>query len=151
MDPTLEFQFEVCAMVGAAMELGETARGRRRIIPIERGIVTGPKLSGTVLPGGADWQLIRTDGVAEIEARYTIRAHDGALISVVNRGLRHGPPEVMRKLIAGERVDPAAYYFRTAPVFEVAAGPHDWLMRSLFLGVGIREPREVRIQVFAWK
>jgi hypothetical protein len=145
----LQFQFEVRANVAEAMELGETARGRRRIIPIERGVVVGPKLSGTVLAGGADWQNIRRDGVAEIEARYTIQTDDGAFISVVNRGLRHGPPEIMRRLMAGDPVDPHSYYFRTAPIFDVAVGPYDWLTRSLFIGVGIRDPREVRIKVFA--
>jgi hypothetical protein len=149
MEAGLEFVFEVRAEVGQPVKLGETPHGRRRIIPIARGTVSGPRLSGAVLSGGADWQLIRADGVAEIEARYTIQADDGALISVVNRGLRHGPPEVMRRLIAGEKVDPESYYFRTAPVFEVAAGPHDWLMRSLFVGAGIREPHDVRIKVFA--
>jgi hypothetical protein len=121
MTAMLQFRFEVYADVSPAIELGETVHGRRRIIPIERGTVTGPSLTGILLRGGADWQLIRNDGVAEIEARYTIRASDGTLISVVNRGLRHGPPEIMSRLIAGEPVDPSSYYFRTAPVFEVAA------------------------------
>lgn len=149
MKSDLEFVFEVQGKVSQAIELGETPLGRRRIIPIDDGTVVGPRLNGAVLPGGADWQLIRRDGVAEIEARYTLRADDGAIISVVNRGMRHGPPDVMRRLIAGEAVDPNSYYFRTAPVFEVATGPHDWLMRSLFVGVGVRLPEEVRIRVFA--
>ncbi len=149
MVPELEFVFEVEAKVGAPLELGQTALGRRRVIPIESGIVRGPRLSGVVLPGGADWQIIRADGVAQIEARYTLRADDGALISVVNVGLRHGPPEIMQKLIAGEEVDPASYYFRTTPVFEVAPGPHDWLGRSVFIGVGTRLPRDVRIRIYA--
>lgn len=145
----LEFFFEVQARVNAAIELGETPLGRRRIIPIESGIVSGPRLSGVVIPGGADWQLIRPDGVAEIEARYTLRTDDGVLISVINRGLRHGPPEVMRRLIAGEEVPPDQYYFRTTPTFEVAVGPHDWLNRTVFVGTGARYPSQVRIRIFA--
>jgi hypothetical protein len=148
MASDLTFVFELRASVGQPIELGTVPLGRRRVIPIEAGTVDGPRLAGVVLPGGADWQLIRADGVAEIEARYTIRSSDGTMISVVNRGLRHGPPEIMHKLIAGEPVDPSSYYFRTAPVFEVGAGPHEWLTRSLFVGVGIREPKEVKIKVF---
>lgn len=149
MTPTLEFAFEVEAKVGAPLELGQAPLGRRRVIPIESGVVRGPRLNGVVLPGGADWQIIRADGVAQIEARYTLRAEDGALISVVNAGLRHAPPEIMQRLIAGQPVDPNSYYFRTSPVFEVAAGPHEWLTRSIFVGVGIRNPADVRIRVFA--
>ena len=149
MDPELKFVVEVEAKVGAPMALGQTPIGRRRVIPIESGIVRGPRLNGIVLPGGADWQIIRADGVAQIEARYTLRADDGTVISVVNSGLRHGPPEIMQRLIAGEEVDPASYYFRTTPVFEVASGAHDWLSRSVFVGVGMRHPRDVRIRVFA--
>jgi hypothetical protein len=149
MDSKLEFVFEIEAKVGAPLELGQTPLGRRRVIPIESGVVRGPGLNAIVLPGGADWQIIRADGIAQIEARYTIQADDGALISVVNCGLRHGPPEIMQRLIAGEEVDPASYYFRTTPVFEVASGPHDWLCRSVFVGVGTRHPCDVRIRVFA--
>jgi hypothetical protein len=150
MAPDLEFVFEVQAAVGGVpVELGETSLGRRRIIPISNGAVAGPRLNGAILPGGVDWQLIRPDGVAEIEARYVLQATDGALISVVNRGLRHGPPEIMQHLIEGQPVDSGAYYFRTTPEFEVAAGPHDWLTRSIFIGIGVREPKEVRIWVFS--
>lgn len=149
MDIDLEFAFEIRAKVAKAIELGDTPHGRRRVVPIVAGTVSGPHLSGAIPSGGTDWQLIRSDGVAEIEARYTIQANDGGLISVVNCGLRYGPPEVIRRLIAGEVVDPNAYYFRTSPTFEVAAGPHNWLMRTLFIGVGIRLPDEVRIKVFA--
>ena len=111
--------------------------------------MTGPRLRGSVLPGGADWQVIRSDGVAELEARYTLRADDGGLIVVVNRGLRHGPEAVMQKLIAGEPVDPAAYYFRCAPVFETAAPAHQCLTRTVFVASGARHPDRVEISVFA--
>lgn len=118
MTIALDFAFGLRVRVAPALELGETQGGRRRIVPITGGSVAGPKLSGRVLSGGADWQIIRADGTAELEARYTLEAADGALISVLNRGLRHGPPDVIAKLAAGEPVDPAAYYFRCTPVFE---------------------------------
>jgi len=145
----LDFAFALKVTVAPALELGETPQGRRRIVPITGGSVSGPKLTGRVLPGGADWQIIRNDGVAELEARYTLEADDGAFISVLNRGLRHGPPEVVRKLIAGEPVDPDAYYFRCTPVFETAAPAHRWLTRTVFVAAGARHPELVEVRVYA--
>jgi hypothetical protein len=147
--PALDFAFALSVTVAPALELGSTHLGRRRIIAITGGTVTGPRLRGAILPGGADWQVIRSDGVAELEARYTLRADDGGLIAVVNRGLRHGPEAVMRKLIAGEPVDPAAYYFRCTPVFETAAPAHQWLTRTVFVASGARHPDRVELDVFA--
>src|SRR5229473_2661885 len=91
----------------------------------------------------------RGAGVAELEARYMLQADDGGLIAVVNRGLRHGPDAVMRKLIAGEPVDPGAYYFRCTPVFETAAPAYHWLTRTVFVASGARHPDRVEISVYA--
>lgn len=146
---TLDFAFDITVTIGPAQELGDTAHGRRRIIPITGGRFEGPNISGVVVPGGADWQLLRPDGVAEIEARYTLQAHDGTLIFITNTGLRHGPPEVMRRLAAGETVPPTEYYFRTVPVFELKTGtPYDWLTHSVFVATGSRYPDRVVIGVW---
>ena len=91
---------------------------------------------------------MRSDGVTELEARYTLKTDDGALISIVNWGLRHGPPEVMERLMAGETVDPAAHYSRTTPRFEAGAGKYNWLNRTLAVGVGERRANEVLITVY---
>lgn len=148
MSLTTEFAFELRAGVDAVQDVGDTPAGRRRFIPITGGTFEGPKLKGAVLPGGADAQVIRPDGVTDLVARYTLKVDDGTLIYVVNRGLRHGPPEVMQRVMRGEAVDPALYYFRTTPVFEVAAGPHDWLNRSIFVGTGARYANEVHVRYF---
>ena len=147
--PELTEVFEARVLVAPAQELGGIGGGRRRIIPILGGTVSGARLTGDVLPGGADWQTIFPDGRTEVLARYTLRAADGALIGVVNRGVRRGPPEVIARLTAGEHVDPSEYYFRTSPAFEVAAGPHEWLNNHMFVGVGVRLPDCVLIRVFA--
>ncbi len=68
---------------------------------------------------------------------------------MVNRGFRHGPPEVIQKLIAGESVDPGAYYFRCAPMFETAAPAHQWLTRTVFVGSGARHPDSVELRFYA--
>ena len=108
----------------------------------------GAKLNGRILPGGADWQIVRNDGVADIEARYTIETDTGARILVSSEGLRHGPPEVMERLVRGDSVDPAQYYFRTVMRFETADPAVDWLNRILALARGQREARSVRLDVY---
>lgn len=144
--PQLAFLFEAQVHVAAPIEMGPGPNGAHRVIPITGGTVTGPRVNGIVLPGGADWQWIRPDGAAEIEARYIIEANDGARISVVNRGLRHGPPAVLQRLAAGLPVDRAEYYFRTTPVFQTAAPRYEWLTKSVFVATGERHPQHVLIQ-----
>ena len=147
--PALEFVFEARVIVAPPLVLGEVAGGIRRIVPILGGEVHGPRLRAKVLPGGADWQTAHPDGLLELTARYTLEAADGALISVVNQGLRHGPPDAMRRLLAGDPVAPGEYYFRAAPRFQVRPGPHDWLRRHLFVSSGARRPDCVELQFFA--
>jgi len=99
-----------------------------------------------VLPGGADWQILLPDGAAELDARYTIETDQSALIYVVNRGMRNGPPDVLAQLNRGERVDPGAYYFRSVATFETSADECLWLTRAIILGVGERYPDKVALR-----
>jgi hypothetical protein len=147
-EPVLTFAFELCATVGPAQEIGEVRGGRRRIVPITGGTFEGPQLRGTVLPGGADWQLMQPDGFAALDTRYTVRTDTGVLIHVRNAGIRHGAPDVMQRLMAGEMVDPALVYFRTMPRFETAAPELQWLTRAIFVGVGARHPDTVVIRFY---
>lgn len=125
--------------------------GRRRIVPIVGGSFSGERLSGRVLPGGADWQIVREDGVADLDARYTLQTQDGALIYVQNRGYRHGPPETMRRLAAGEALDPSLYYMRTTPWFETADSRYTWVNRIVCIATGARLPAAVELEVFEVK
>lgn len=134
--------------VGVPVVVGETPHGLRRIIPILGGTVSGPRLRGSILPGGADFQLIDADGYTTLEARYVLRLDDDALVYVVNTGIRSGPPEVMARILRGEVVDPSLVYFRTVPRFETAAPAYRWLTRPLFLASGARHPDRVEITVF---
>ena len=134
--------------LGLPQELGDTPQGRRRIIPIVGGTFTGARLSGRVLPGGADWQVIRRDGVAELEARYTLETSDGALIYVTNRGYRHGPREVIDRLMSGADVDPSLYYMRTTPRFETGDARYAWLNRTVCVASGSRRAAAVELEVF---
>jgi hypothetical protein len=144
----LTFAFEVRAMVGAPLEVGAVAQGRRRIVPITGGVFEGPNLRGTVMPGGADWQIIHADGFTELDTRYTLETDTGQIIYVQNAGMRHAAPDVMKRLLAGEQVDPALVYFRTVPKFETAAADLQWLTRAVFVGTGERYPTDVRIRFF---
>jgi hypothetical protein len=146
--PQLEFVFEARVKVAAPIELGDTPRGRQRMIPILGGTVEGPDFHAEVLAGGADWQFLRPDGATELEARYVIRTQDGTPIAVVNRGLRHAPPEINDRLLAGEKVDPAHVYFRATPSFYSASPAHDWLNRSIFVCTGQRWPDGVLLDFF---
>ena len=137
--------------LAAPQELGDTPLGRRRIIGITGGRFSGERLSGRVLAGGADWQVIRADGVADLDARYTLETSDGALIYVRNRGYRHGPPEVLKKLSIGENVDPSLYYMRTTPRFETGDARYAWLNRIVCIGTGARRPAVVQLEVFEVK
>jgi hypothetical protein len=138
---------EFRVQVGAPLSLGNDGFAEARIVPILGGTVAGPGLSGSILPGGADEQRIRADGLTRIHARYVIKAVDGALIRVDSQGLRHAPPEVMAALARGEKVDPAQVYFRTVIRFETAAPAHDDLNRALFLSDGRRDPDAVVLRL----
>jgi hypothetical protein len=129
------------------LRFGTTPYGERRIVGIAGGTVSG-RVTGRNLPGGADWQIVRSDGATDIEAHYNIETGDGSLILVSSEGLRHGPPEVMDRLARGEMVDPALYYFRTVMRFETAAPALGWLNKVLALARGERRARSVRLEVF---
>jgi hypothetical protein len=112
------------------------------------GTVSGAKLNGRILPGGADWQVMAKDGALDIHARYTIESDAGALIQVDSKGVRNGPPDVLARLGRGEDVDPSLYYFRTVMRFETAHASADWMNRILALARGAREKNAVKLDVY---
>lgn len=148
VEPSLKFLYTSSIQIDAPLVVGQTPKGERRIINITGGAFEGPRLSGKVLPGGADWQVIRRDGITEVVAQYTLETHDGALIYIYNQGLRHGPPEAMARLAAGEDVDPAEYYFRTMPIFETGSPAYTWLNGIVAVAAGQRLADEVIITVY---
>jgi len=146
--PGLEFVYEATGSLGAPVPIGETPDGVRRMIPIFSGPVEGPLIRGALLGGGADWQVTRPDGVTVADAIYGIQTDDGAVIQIRNKGLRHGPPEVIAALARGDDVDPADYYFRTIPEFIAPAGRYDWLNRSVFVCAGARYALSIKLWVW---
>ncbi|HTC08454.1 MAG TPA: DUF3237 domain-containing protein [Acetobacteraceae bacterium] len=134
--------------VAGMQPIGATPVGNRRIGLVAGGTFAGPKLRGKVLPGGADWIVVRADGVTTLDVRLVLETDDGAAIGMTYRGLRHGPSEVMDKVNRGDPVDPSTYYFRTAVAFETAAAKYAWLNSAIFVGTGDRKPSGPVYDVF---
>lgn len=134
--------------VEGVVSLGPAPTGERRFVPLRGGTVEGPELQGSIVEGGVDWQIARSDGVLEIAAHYVIRTPDGALIEVQSNGLRHGPDEVMARLAAGEAVPRGAYFFRTFMRFATGAPGWAHLNKVLALASGERHARAVVLDVY---
>jgi len=141
--PELEFAFEARLKLRPRQRIDGLPRGGDRLgVAISEGVFKGPNISGTIIPGGGEWPHIRTDGVFCFDARYNLKEDDGTIILLQNSGYRHASPEVMERLYAlrpGDVVESSEYYFRCTPIFDVAAGKHDWLTRHVFIGVGSRD------------
>jgi hypothetical protein len=131
---TVEVQVATLAKIGAV------PYGTRTLVPVSGGRFEGPRLRGKVLPGGADWTLLRSDGVLELDLRIALETDDGAAIAMSSFGLRHGPPDVIAALARSEQVDPSRYYFRTTPRFETAAPGYAFLNKLLAVSVSDRKP-----------
>ena len=148
--PQLEFVFEVRVDVAPMVHVGGSGADALLFFPITGGTVHGPRLHGTVIPGGGDWATDRGDLVTELEARYLIRADDGAVIDIVNRGFHHAASqEQLDRMDAGEDVPESEYYYRTSPMFRTDAPQHRWLTHTVFVGMARTEGTQVCIRFFA--
>jgi hypothetical protein len=149
--PGLQLAFEERAGLAPPLVIGPVPAGVRRIIPIGAGVFEGPGFAGEgirgrIVPGGADWQILRSDGVDQLHARYTLETDRGALIYVMVEGMRAGPQDTMARLRSGEVVDPAQYYFRGTATLETSDAELQWMTRSMFVISGERYPSEVVIR-----
>lgn len=122
--------------------------GQRLFIPVTGGTIQGERISGVLQRGGADFQLLRCDGVAELDVRVTILTDDGVTIQLKAHGLRHTSPEVLARIMAGGEVDPSEYYFREAMLFEAPAGKYAWLNRILAIARGGRQQTQVFLDAY---
>ncbi|GAM06933.1 MULTISPECIES: DUF3237 domain-containing protein [Novosphingobium] len=147
MTPTLEHICEFEVELSPPHEMGENAQGTRRIIPIVGGRVSGTAINGKLLAIGADWQTVRTDDVAYLDARYAIETDDGAVIEVISQGLRHMPPEAVERIAAGETLEFSEYYMRTAIRLDTGHPDYAWVNRSLFVAAGGKTGSTVYLSV----
>lgn len=151
MVPKLEFVLQSRVIVEPVItSLGDLGgMGIRKMLNILGGDFEGPKIRGEVLRGGADWPLIRPDGVGLVDARYTYRTDDGVLINVRNTGYRHAPEETIKHLDRKDSVvDPEQYYIRTYTVFEAPQGKYDWMSRHVFIGIAERHPKVLFLRYY---
>lgn len=149
MAPQFEFLMKISADVGELQTMGGGPLGERRVVAITGGTFEGPELKGEIVPGGADWQIVRADGVLDIDARYAMRTAGGALIRVASQGYRHGPPEVLAALGRGEEVPADRYFFRTVMRFETGDAELLWLNRTIAVASAQRRARQVLLE--AWR
>jgi muconolactone delta-isomerase len=148
-EPRLTRIYRLEATLGQPLDLGETAQGRRRIVPQTGGAFTGPQLNGKLVPGvSADWQLVLADGTALGDIRHTLQTDGGDLLYVKSRGIRHGSAEVLERLGRGEEVNASEYTFRTSTQIETAAPALDWLNKGVFISVGARTPGAVIYETY---
>jgi muconolactone delta-isomerase len=148
-EPRLTKIFRLEASLGEALDVGNVAPGRRRIVPLTGGSFAGPELSGALIPGAsADWQIVLPDGSAFGDIRFTLQTDHGDFLYVRSQGVRHGSAEVLARLGRGEDVDPSEYVFRTSTQIETAAPDFDWLNTGVFLSVGGRQRGGVIYEVY---
>lgn len=140
--------FELHANVGDPQVTPGGPLGERRFIPVLGGSFSGDRLRGSLQSGGSDCQLLRADGVAELDVRVTLLCDDGEVVYMRGQGLRHGPADVLARIAEGEEVDPALYYFREALMFEAPPGKYAWLNLVLAVGTGRRGRNSVVIDAF---
>lgn len=147
--PELEHVCDLAVTIAAPIEVGHTAAGLRRVIPITGGVVSGPRLSGKVLASGADFQLILGGGTqANLDARYVIELDDGTRVFVQNTALRVASLENSQRIMRGEPVNPQEIYFRCQPKLEAAGEKWAWLSESQFIGNGKRTPDGVFLSFY---
>lgn len=146
--PPLTHVLHLEVEVGAPVEVGRTPAGLRRVVPITGGTVSGPLMTGRVRPGGADFQLIRTDTETVADARYVLESDRGEVVLVENLALRTGSAEDIARLRQDLPVDPARIYFRSTPRFETEAPRLAALTSHVFVGSGVRHPRAVVFDFF---
>ena len=147
--PSLDYFADLQVEVGVPQVLSQGPRGMRRLVPITGGSARGNGWTARVIPGGTDFQLIVSDTLSELDARYGLETDGGDLIYVQNHAVRAAPPEAMTKLLRGEPVDPGQIYFRCNPRFETSSPSLRWIGERMFVGVGVRHPAQVVMRFFA--
>ena len=148
-EPHLEFLYQISVYLDPPLAIGELPGGNRQIVPITGGSFEGPRLKGKVLAGGADWLLVRPDGVGVIDVRYTIQTEDDALIYVHYSGYLTRVLELFPRWAAGEQIPHEEYYFVVTPRYETSAPQYAWLQQVVVLGMGYLIPGGVGYHVFA--
>jgi hypothetical protein len=148
--PQLEYAFSIGITLTKAQYLKPTTMGATRAaVYAAEGTIEGA-ITGKVVPmSGGDWPLVRPDGVIDFDARYLLELDDGTIVYLQNRGYRWAyTADAAERMSRNEPADSGEYYMRVSPKFDVAAGPHDWLAKHVFVGVAEKVPGANRIHYF---
>lgn len=149
--PELEYVFTISIELAGLHWIRPAARGdARAAIYAASGKVEGPRLNGEVIPmSGGDFPLQRPNGVIDFDARYLLKADDGAIIYLQNKGYRWAhTPEIAERMSRNEDVSSSDYYMRVTPQFDAPEGSHEWLTKHVFIGVAEKIPNANRIHYF---
>jgi hypothetical protein len=146
--PSLELAATIHIELAPPIDLGPAPDGHRRVVPITGGRFEGFGSSGVVLPAGADFQVLVSDTLTTLHARYVLEAASGARLSVENIGVRTASVEDTAAIVRGEAVAPERVYFRTGPRITTSDAALAWVNGTLFIGRGTRHPDEVVLEVF---
>ncbi len=146
--PELEFISRADILLGEPIVVGEGPLGLRRVVPITGGIFEGPKLSGVIRNGGADWQVVAPSGLIIVDTRYTLEC-DAGPIYVATTGVRKVDPEVLERMAAGARVDPDEYYFRLHVKLEAGNEGLLWVNDFVFIASAARLESSVTYDLFS--
>lgn len=148
-EPKLEHLYDMHADLDAPQGIPGGPMGERQIFIVKGGMLEGPRIKGTVLPGGGDWATRRPDGVIQLDVRATLKTDDGAMIYAQYSGLIDGPMETIVAAAAGQDPPLSEYYFYTNPMFQVGAQKYEWLNHSIAIGRGRIVPGGVEYRVWA--
>jgi len=148
-EPVLRPFCTLMVEVGPAQDFGLGRFGQRRGIPILGGTVTGSHISGKVRSGGADWQTVNADGLTEISAHYSFETDDGAVIEILNTGIRHADPGILARLSGVENIPEGASYMRTSALLQTGHPDYRWLNAVQFVGTGGKTGDVVQIDLYA--
>lgn len=139
--------FDMMVHLQAPLDVGGTPKGNRQILIGDRGVFRGERLEGTILPNGADWFLVRPDGVGELDVRVVLRTEDDELIYMRSEGFLKYSSEMAKAVLSGT-ADPADYYFRERTVFETGSQKYGWLNSIVAVGTGWYQPGMVGMSIY---
>ncbi len=145
-----EHLFDMAIEIRAPLEVGNIPKGNRQILLGDGGEFKGQRMSGEVMPYGADWFLIRSDGVGELDVRVTLKTDGGELIYMQSGGFLSYSREMAKSVFSGT-ADPSDYYFRERTIFETAADKFNWLNSIVAVGTGWYQPGMVGMSIYEIK
>jgi hypothetical protein len=142
--------FDMVVLLEEPAAVGNTPKGNRQILLGRDGSFRGDKLEGKILPWGADWFLVRSDGVGELDVRVTLETTDNELIYMRSEGFLQYSREMAKQVLSGA-AEPSDYYFRERTVFETGAEKYYWLNSIVAVGTGWYRPGAVGMSIYEIK